>query len=169
MTKGIPGTAIAAMLAIATPQVAQHEGLRLEPYRDVIGVPTVCYGETRVEMRAYSKVECDALLAKALRNDFGLRVASSAPGIWTQPYEWAAHTSLTFNIGLGAYRKSSVLRLYREGKPVEACRFMRRYRFAGGRVIQGLVNRREGHGATIGEYELCLVGAIPRQIGGDRS
>lgn len=30
---------------------------------------------------------------------------------------------------------------------------------------KGLVYRREGEGKRIGEYELCLVGAVPAQLG----
>jgi lysozyme len=37
----------AAALAISAPLVAKWEGKRNDPYRDIVGVPTVCYGDTR--------------------------------------------------------------------------------------------------------------------------
>ena len=55
-------------------------------------------------------------------------------------------------------------RLFNAGERVGACRFMRKYRYAGGRIIKGLVYRREGHGERIGEYELCLAGAVPNAV-----
>lgn len=157
--KGMAAVALAAMLAIATPFVADWEGKRNDPYIDAVGVKTVCYGETRVAMRRYSDGECLVMLRDGVE-EFAREVAKAAPGIEASPYEWAAHTSLAYNIGVGAYRSSSVRRLFNAGDRVGACRFMRRYKFGGGRVITGLVYRREGEGKRVGEYELCLVGAV---------
>lgn len=157
------GAAIAAMLAIATPEIASHEGKRNSPYLDAIGVRTVCYGETRVPMRTYTDAECKAMLDRAVR-EFGEGVAKLSPGIESSPYEWAAHTSLAFNVGLGTYAKSSVRSQFNAGDRVEACRSIRKYKYAGGRVLMGLVNRREGKGERLGEYEICLVGAVPASL-----
>lgn len=154
---------MAAMVAVATPVVATWEGKSNTPYRDAVGVTTVCYGETRVEMRRYSDEECRALLAKGLE-EFGAAVSEASPGIENSAYEWAAHTSFAYNVGIGAYRSSSVRRLFNAGDRVAACRFMRRYKYAGGRVLAGLVYRREGEGRRIGEAELCLAGAVPAQL-----
>lgn len=153
----------AAMLAIATPFVGEWEGKRNSPYADAVGVKTVCYGETRVEMRRYTDRECEELLAIGL-TDFGSQVAQLSPGIERSPYEWAAHTSFAYNVGIGAYGRSSVRRLFNAGDRVGACRFMTQYKYAGGRVLAGLQYRREGDGKRIGESELCLVGAIPAQM-----
>lgn len=157
------GAALAAMLLVATPFVATWEGKSNVPYLDSVGVRTVCYGETRVEMRRYSNAECDALLRDGLE-DFGQEVARLAPGIEQSPFEWAAHTSFAYNIGTGAYARSSVLRLFNAGDRVGACRFMTRYKYAGGKALAGLQYRREGRGQRIGESELCLAGAIALQV-----
>lgn len=162
--KTAAGAGIAAMLLVATPFVAGWEGKSNAPYKDPIGVVTVCYGETRVEMRRYSDEECSRMLRNGLE-EFGANVARLSPGIEKSPYEWAAHTSFAFNIGTGAYSKSSVRRLFNEGDRVGACRFMRRYQYAGGRVLAGLVYRRQGEGKRIGESELCLAGAVPEALG----
>lgn len=155
---------LAAMVAIATPVVATWEGKSNTPYADPIGVKTVCYGETRIEMRRYSDAECKELLAKGLE-EFGKGVAKASPGIENSPYEWAAHTSFAYNIGIAGYRRSSVSRLFNAGDRIGACRFMRNYKYAGGRVLAGLAYRREGEGKRIGESELCLAGAVPAQLG----
>lgn len=158
------GAAIAAMLVIATPYIAGWEGKRNTPYLDAVGVETVCYGETRVEMRTYSDAECQALLNEAVQ-EFGAGVAKLSPGIDNSPYEWAAHTSLAFNVGLGTYAKSSVRRQFNSGDRVEACRSIRKFKYAGGKVLMGLVYRREGDGKRLGEYEICLAGAVPAELG----
>ena len=72
---------MALMLAIAAPFVGQHEGLRTSPYLDVVGVRTVCYGETRIAMRQYTARQCAEFLAKALETDFAPAVAQASPGI----------------------------------------------------------------------------------------
>lgn len=161
---GIAAMALAGMTAIATPLLVGWEGVRTDPYRDSVGIQTVCVGETRVEMRRYTLEECKALLGKAIP-EFAMPVAEAAPGIENSPYEWAAHTSLAYNIGVNAYRKSSVARLFNEGKRVEACEFFARYNRAGGRVLKGLDFRRNGDAQRIGEIEVCLIGATQAEQG----
>lgn len=157
------GAAVAAMLAIATPYVAGWEGLETTPYRDSVGVLTVCVGETNVEMREYTEAECREIFGKSFIK-YANQVATLSPGIEKSPYEWAAHTSLAYNVGVATYGRSSIRRQFNQGRRVEACRSIRKYRFAGGKELRGLVYRREGEGMRIGEYELCLVGAVPAML-----
>lgn len=162
---GKGSAAVAAMVAIAAPFLAVWEGKVNQPYFDIVGVKTVCYGETeKVESRRYSDEECGALL-RARIPDYAAPVAKLAPGIEASPYEWAAHTSLAYNIGVAAYSRSSIVREFNKGNRVEACRRFRLYDKAGGKVVRGLQFRRQGEGARIGEYELCLVGAVPIDLG----
>lgn len=163
-TSGKGTAAVAAMVAIAAPFLAVWEGKANQPYFDIVGVKTVCYGETeKVENRRYSDDECAALL-RARIPDYAAPVAKLAPGIENSPYEWAAHTSLAYNIGVTAYSRSSIVREFNKGNRVEACRRIRLYDKAGGRIVRGLQFRRQGEGARIGEYELCLVGAVPAEL-----
>jgi lysozyme len=153
---------VAAMLAIATPFVAGWEGTKTKPYYDPFGkVWTVCTGETNVPMREYTVAECNAMFGKSFLT-YARQVANLSPGIEGSPYEWAAHSSLAYNAGVTSYAKSSVRRLFLAGRGVEACRAIRLYRMSGGKVLPGLVYRREGEGGRVGEYELCLAGAVPK-------
>jgi lysozyme len=156
--------AVAAMLAIATPFVGSWEGTVTKPYKDPVGVWTVCTGETNVEMRTYTLAECEAMFGKSFKV-YADKVTELSPGIENSPYEWAAHSSLAYNVGVPLYTKSSVRIKFNQGKRVEACRAIQLYNKAGGKVLTGLVYRREGHLERIGEYELCLAGAVPFQIG----
>jgi lysozyme len=147
---GLAGSAVvAAALAIAT--IAPWEGKRNEPYRDPIGILTVCYGETSVPMRRYSDAECSAML-EARAAEFMEGVRRRSPAIAQHPEQWAAHTSFAYNVGQAAYNGSSVARLFGEGRHADACRFIGRYVYAGRQKLRGLVRRRAA------EVALCLRG-----------
>lgn len=149
---GLVGSVLTA-LALAAATIAPWEGKRNEPYRDPIGILTVCYGETRVEMRRYTDAECLAMLEDASA-EFLEGVRRRNPEIVGYPHQWAAHTSFAYNVGLGTYGRSSVARLFQEGRQVEACRFLSRYVYAGGRKLRGLERRRAA------EIKLCLEDAV---------
>jgi lysozyme len=142
----------AGMLAVAL--VGGYEGLRLYSYRDVVGVWTACYGETRgikPGMR-FTKNQCDAMLVEGLEDfEAGMRRCLTNPdAIPAKPY--VAFLSITYNIGTGAWCKSSMARLANAGDLRGACEALMLYTRAGGRTIQGLVNRRKS------ERDLCLEG-----------
>lgn len=153
------------MAAIAGPVYVSHEGTKTLPYRDIVGVWTVCSGDTRnvVPGKRLTDSECETR-TKNILSEFGTEVAKASPGIHEYPYEWAAHTIFSANIGVAGYSKSTVRKLYIEGEHRRACRFIRNYKYAGGKPVSGLVNRREGTDDKIGEYELCLADAIRRDI-----
>lgn len=144
------GTALAG-LCCGTLQTL--EGTKLVAYRDVVGIPTACTGETkgiRMGMR-FTRTECDAMLLKRLTEDF----APAMEACTRQPMgddQYAANLSLAYNIGVGAYCKSSVVRHWNAGDRRASCNAFMLYDRAGGRVIAGLVKRREY------ERALCLKG-----------
>lgn len=145
------GGGIAAVLLLAVPLVAKWEGKRNDPYFDLVGVKTVCYGETRVQMRRYSDAECAAMLHEAVKG-FAEPVARCTPMIANRPYQLAAATSLAYNIGIGAYCKSTADHRFDAGDLKGGCKALMNWKMAGGRVVQGLVNRRAD------EYRLCVTG-----------
>lgn len=141
--------ASAAGLLVAT--VAQFEGKRNDPYRDVVGVWTVCYGETRAAMRRYSDAECQAMLANGLA-DYAGPVLARNPELRGHAPQIVAATSLAYNIGAANYRRSSVARLFSAGRWRAACDAMLRWNRAGGREVAGLTRRRQQ------ERAICLRG-----------
>lgn len=147
---GIAGGIIAAM-ALAVTTIATWEGKRNDPYRDIVGVQTVCYGETRVAMRRYSDAECSSLLIKAT-GEFMQPVVDCTPVLINMPNQLAAATSLAYNIGASAYCGSTVARRFNAGDLRGGCDGFRSWVMAGGKRVQGLVNRREA------ERKLCLTG-----------
>lgn len=138
-------------MAIAAALVSQWEGKSNDPYQDIVGVWTACYGETRVEMRHYSDAECEAMLAEAV-GDFGAAVLDRNPNLRQHPHALAAATSLSYNIGKSAYARSTAARRFAAGDIAGGCSAIRMWNKAGGRVVRGLVNRRNA------EYRLCMTG-----------
>lgn len=147
-------TKTAAWLAIAVVIVAGFEGLYTRPYHDVVGVLTVCYGETAADQvdlkRTYTPAECKEMLARDLpKYDAELRKCIH---VQMSPNVEAAVVSLGYNVGTAAVCRGSVAANLNRGDIRAACDSFLRYDRAGGRVIQGLVNRRQA------ERRLCLKG-----------
>ena len=166
-SKGFAG-ALALMATVATGMFIDHEGEKLRAYRDVVGVWTICSGDTRNVTPGLVETEEGCLeRTENIMEEYGEAVAKENPDIVGYPFEWGAHTSFAANVGVAAYRKSSINRLYKAGEHRKACRFLTRYNKAGGRVFPGLNNRRQGTNEKIGEYEMCLVDAIPRDLAND--
>lgn len=143
--------AAAAGLAVAV--VGGFEGLRQVAYRDVVGVPTVCYGETRgVRMGdRHTRPECDAMLLKRL-GEFAAGVERCTPSAVTMPdARYVAHVSLAYNIGVSAYCKSSVSRLENAGQTAASCDAFLKWNRAGGVVFPGLTRRRQAERALCRE------------------
>ena len=53
-------------IGIATPMIGGWEGVETKPYKDIVGVWTVCYGETQdIDFnKEYTLQDCDDMLAK---------------------------------------------------------------------------------------------------------
>lgn len=144
----IAGSTVA--MASAVSFVGTWEGLRTESYRDIVGVWTVCYGETK-GVRAgdrYSKAECDAMLAaQIVAYEVQLDRCLTAPvpvGMKIALVSW------TYNVGVGAACRSTLVRKANSGDLAGACNELPRWNRAGGRIVQGLSNRR------ISERSMCL-------------
>lgn len=140
---------IAAAASLAIPLVSTWEGLRTRPYRDPVGIATVCYGQTNVEMREYTPEECKQMLNRAIVQRYAPPVLACTPGIGEYPGAFAAAISLAYNIGPTAYCNSTAARRFREGKLKAGCDAFAMWVRAGGRVLPGLVNRREA------EIQMC--------------
>lgn len=164
--KSAVAAGLAAMAALATPLYTSWEGTKLKAYEDVVGVLTICSGDTRNVTKGMVETPegCNRRTAKILE-EYGMAVYEASPTVIEHRNIWAAFTIFSANVGKAGYANSSVRRLYDAGKYRQACRALRQWQYAGGRRIQGLVNRREGTDQLIGEYELCLADAVPLDMG----
>ena len=122
--------------------IARWEGCKLSAYRDVAGIPTIGYGRTTdVKMGdVCTQEQADAWLAEEVETfRRGVRGAVLVP---LNDNQLAACTSLAYNIGLAAFRGSTLLRKLNDGDYQGAADQFPVWNKAGGRVVQGLVNRR---------------------------
>jgi len=153
MSKRKPIAALAATLLIATPFIGTWEGKVNDPYKDIAGIPTVCYGETRVPMRRYTDAECKEMLEEAV-SEFAAPVLKATPTLADKPYALAAATSLAYNIGVGSYNGSTARKRFLKGDIKGGCsalRFWDKARVNGKlQTVKGLANRRTA------EYNICV-------------
>jgi GH24 family phage-related lysozyme (muramidase) len=141
-------------MAVAVSLIGGWEGLKLKAYRDIVGVWTVCYGETRgvKPTDVYTKAQCDEMLAEGII-DFEREVDKLITYKGDIPVEVKiAVVSWAYNVGTGAAARSTLMRKLNAGDLEGACNELLKWNRAGGRVVQGLVNRR------IDERQLCLSG-----------
>lgn len=129
--------------------IQRFEELRLEPYHDAVGYPTIGYGhllshEKWADLSQWPTIteeEADALLEQDLaqRERAVVRLVH-AP---LSSGQFSAIVSFTFNLGAGALQASTLRRKLNRGEYHEAPRELMRWVFAGGRKLRGLVRRRE--------------------------
>ncbi|KGQ02720.1 Lysozyme [Beauveria bassiana D1-5] len=141
----------AGAIAIAGTMLTDLEGVRYTPYYDVAGVLTVCYGHTGADIiktKTYSATECQAMLDKDLV-PFARSVERSVK-VPTTEYQKAALISFSYNVGVTAFERSSLLRQLNAGNYQAACDGLRQWTYAGGKQWKGLMNRRDI------EREVCM-------------
>jgi lysozyme len=125
-----------------------REGSRTKAYRDSVGIWTIGVGHTAAagppkphEGMTLTELQVRDLLTHDLvQYENAVELAIKRP--MTQ-CEFDAMVSLCFNIGIGAFKRSSVVKLFNEGRKSDAADAFRMWNKAGGKVVRGLVNRRE--------------------------
>ncbi|EOD4079975.1 lysozyme [Yersinia enterocolitica] len=155
LMKKIYGVVAGGAMAIAIALVGGSDGLEgreYMPYRDVVGVLTVCDGHTGKDIipsKRYSDAECDALLYQDLIPVFA--AIDRIVNVPMSDFRKAALASFGYNVGITAMTNSTMVKKLNRGDTSGACDELRRWIKAGGKVWKGLVNRREV------ERELCLM------------
>ena len=142
----------AGATALAVPLVMLYEGTRLQSYRDPVGIVTACVGHTGPELRmgqSYTKEQCETMLYGDLLKHADALNCIKTPLAENQK---AAFLSFAFNVGNGAFCKSTLARKANAGDLMGACAELSRWVMAGGRELPGLVKRRAA------ERELCEKG-----------
>ena len=154
LKKKLGAGAAAVVIATTTPFIAKWEGLETTAYRDIVGVPTVCYGETRgVKMGdTYTKAQCMDMLKVAV-GEYYTKIQPCMTNKDIPVGVQASLLELAYNVGTGAACKSTMMKLANQGKYKEACRELDKWIRAGGQPIKGLQNRRADS-----KINLCLKG-----------
>ena len=130
--------------------VSQFEGKSNDPYQDIVGVWTVCYGETQGQMKHYTDDECRDKLARGLLR-YALPVQQCA-GLEDHPNQLVAASSLAYNIGTKGFCNSTAAKRFKAHDYKGGCAAMLAWNRAGGKIVRGLDNRRRQ------EYKICMTG-----------
>jgi GH24 family phage-related lysozyme (muramidase) len=139
--------------------VKEFEGCQLEAYLCPAGVPTIGYGHTfAVEMgQTISEAEADALLRKDLKDaEESVDLLVAVP---INDNQFSALTSFVFNVGSGAFERSTLLSMLNAGAGAETvvAQFLR-WNKASGEELPGLTRRRHAERALFlgKDWKLCL-------------
>lgn len=132
------------------PLIEQFEGFRARPYLCPAGVPTIGYGSTRyldgspirLTDPAITKEHARILVREQVTADYLPGVLKLCPDVDT-PARLAALVDFAYNLGTGQLKASTLRKRVNAGDwdavPAEFRKWVR----GGGRVLPGLVKRRE--------------------------
>lgn len=170
--KKVPGKVVASALLVAllggvgaanlsVETIADFEGYVPQAYQDPVGIWTKCWGDTTdvTPDKKYTFEQC----LKSL-NDHTYEIAKPVmhciPALEDQHEKTvAAMVSMAYNIGPGAFCRSSVARYANAGEWERACKRMSQiYKTAKGQELPGLVRRRQL------ESDLCLEGVREKAL-----
>lgn len=131
------------VIAAAIGLVAAWEGRSLIAYADPVGIPTICEGYTQgVRLGdVATPAQCDALTEQEVRK--ALTVVDRSVSYPLPDPVRVALSSFVYNVGAGAYAKSTLLRKLKAGDIAGACQELDRWVYAGGRKLRGLERRRQ--------------------------
>lgn len=120
------------------------EDLRLEKYYDSAGLPTIGYGHL---IKAGESVESPITLETAeqlLRDDLAPAVAAvnRAVKVHLTQNQFDALVSLTYNIGVDAFKRSTLVKYINSDLKDKAIIEFMKWVNAGGRRVDGLIKRR---------------------------
>jgi len=143
----------------ALKMIAHHEGIRFKPYRcpaalHTIGVGHVLYAEQGAmkmddrlkfqlkpeDNRIFTLEEINAILANDLKK-FVAGVQKYCP-VGLNQSRLDALVSFSFNVGLGTLQRSTLRQKHNRGDYQGAANEFLKYTKGGGKVLKGLVNRR---------------------------
>lgn len=142
-----------ALSAVGLIGIANHERFVARTYTDAVGVPTIGYGTTQWVKPGQTITPERALIR--LGQDVGRFEVAMRDCIGNVPlyqHEWDAYVSLAYNIGYAGFCRSTVVRRLKQTPPdyAGACEAIKMWNKGGGRVLPGLVKRREA------EYRQCM-------------
>ncbi|MEB6680297.1 lysozyme [Acinetobacter lwoffii] len=127
--------------------ICNFEGLRLKAYDDGVGVWTIGFGTTKYPngIRVKKGDTCTLDQAKAyMQNDLKSfeQTVNNAVKVPLNQNQFDALVSLAYNIGSTAFKNSTLVRQLNEGNYKAAANQFNVWVNAGGKRMQGLVNRR---------------------------
>lgn len=138
-------------LDIAASLCRPFEGLRLTPYLCPAGVWTIGYGsifkpdgsKVTPDHPPITKETAEEWMMHELRTIHMPGVLRASPRLASNPRALGALTDFAYNLGVGRYRASTLRKRVDEGDWAGAKEQIMRWVYGGGRVLPGLVRRRQ--------------------------
>ena len=120
----------------------RFEGCRLSAYQDVRGIWTIGYGHTSGvhEGMTCTQEQADRWLQQD--TSFAAEAVNRLVHIQLTQDEFNALVDFVFNLGIGAFQRSTLLRFLNAGEFVAAAGQFSLWDRAGGKVVAGLLRRR---------------------------
>ena len=122
--------------------IMQEEGTVFKAYLDPVGVPTICTGSTKRVFLGHTATlrECEERLQEDT-SDAGKAIARYVQVRLTQG-QYDALLSFVFNVGQGNFSRSTLLRHLNAGECHATADQFKRWVYAKGIKLRGLVKRR---------------------------
>lgn len=126
-------------------KIKAWEGCRLVGYRCPAGVPTIGYGHTGPEVKIGQRItqaQADEYFERDIAR-FSVLMMDALRNVKMKGCQFDALTSLAYNIGVGNFKSSTLLKKVKADADDPSIRQeFARWINAGGRVLPGLVKRR---------------------------
>ncbi len=155
INKKLIALGLSSALASTGAMIAVHEGYMPGTYVDPVGILTSCFGHTGAELRknqTYTYNQCIEQLASDLVvHDKQMLKHINVP---LSDEEHAAYLSFVYNVGVGNFESSTLLKKLNGRDRVGACEQLTKWVYAKGVKLKGLVKRRSE------ERALCLSGNL---------
>lgn len=123
--------------------IKKFEGCKLQSYKCAAGVWTIGYGHTKFveEHQEITQEEADSILLTDLKvYEDAIKKAVTVP---LHQHQFDSLVSWTFNLGGANLNASTMLKVLNKGEYEEVPAQIKRWNKAGGKVLQGLIRRRE--------------------------
>jgi len=125
--------------------VKEFEGLFKTAYHDMVNMLTIGWGHTGPDVHVgmtITEAQAETLLQSDLQKA-GADVIAALPGVTLNDNQYAALTSLVFNVGGGALHGTNLAALLKAGNIKAAADGILKFDHAGGKQVAGLTRRRE--------------------------
>lgn len=125
--------------------IMHHEGFVPEVYLCPAAIPTIGYGHVVLPYENFDEGITEEQGMEILRNDVGIaeRAVTRLISVPLEDEQFDALVSFTFNLGSGSLQTSTLRQKVNRQEHDLAPDQFRRWVYAGGRKLKGLVRRRE--------------------------
>lgn len=131
--------------------IRRFEGLRLKAYLCPAGVPTIGYGSTGPDIKlgqTWTQTQAEERMTRDAAVHV-LAVAKICPALPSSPNALAAIADFSYNLGATRLKGSTLRRKINAGDMAGARTELRKWVRGGGKVLPGLVLRREAEAALL--------------------